>query len=82
MYQIIGKVIGHIEKKNGNKYLVFGSADENKKVLAKYAELWDEVENEIERINESWKLNLTHDDLPLDKQLKFPTLTIVVRRRQ
>ena len=58
--------------------MVFGSTDEDKKVLAKYAELWDEIENEIERINESWKLNLTHDDLPLDKQLKFPAMTTVV----
>ena len=28
-----GKVFGHIEEKNERKYLVFNSADENKKVL-------------------------------------------------
>ena len=42
LYLMIGKVIGHIAEKNGSKYLVFvfgyiylvfGSADENKKVL-------------------------------------------------
>ena len=33
LYLMVGKVIGHIAEKNGSKYLVFGSADENKKVL-------------------------------------------------
>ena len=35
---MIVKVIGHIEENNGNKCLVFGSLDENKEVLKKYAE--------------------------------------------
>ena len=30
LYLMIGEVIGHIEKNNGNKYLVFDSSDENK----------------------------------------------------
>ena len=44
LYQIFGKVDGHIEcncvecRKNGGKYLVFDSTDENK-VLEKYTEL-------------------------------------------
>ena len=56
MYLIIGKVDGHTERsakcnfieceKNGSKYLVFGSTDENKEVLKKYAELWDGIINE------------------------------------
>ena len=32
---MIGEVIGHIEEKNDNKYLVFDSLDENKEVLKK-----------------------------------------------
>ena len=36
LYFIVGKVHGHTEEKNGNKYLVFGSTDKNKKVLKKY----------------------------------------------
>ena len=32
---MIGEVIGHIEEKNDNKYLVFHSSDENKEVLKK-----------------------------------------------
>ena len=44
LYLIIGKVDGHIEENNGNKYLVFDSmelhsTDESKKVLKKYREL-------------------------------------------
>ena len=36
LYFIVGKVDGHTEQKNGNKYLVFGSTDKNKEVLKKY----------------------------------------------
>ena len=35
-----------IEEKNGNKYLVFDSTDENKEVLKKHRELWDGIKNE------------------------------------
>ena len=33
LYFIIGEVDGYIEENNGNKYLVFASADKNKEVL-------------------------------------------------
>ena len=33
LYLMTGKVIGHIEEKNGNKYLVFDSTDENKEIF-------------------------------------------------
>ena len=55
LYLIISKVDGHIEKKNVKKYLVFDSADEKKEVLRKYRELWNEIKNEIETINDSEK---------------------------
>ena len=32
---MIVEVIGHIEEKNGNKYLVFDSSDESKEILKK-----------------------------------------------
>ena len=38
-------------QKNGSKYLVFDSTDENKEVLKKYTELWDGIKNEIQTIN-------------------------------
>ena len=57
LYLIIDKADGFIEEKNGKKNLVFlieqnwNSTDKNKKVLKKYAELWDGIKNEIETIN-------------------------------
>ena len=47
---IIGKVDKRIEENNGNKCLVSDSTDESK-VLKKYTELWDGIENEIEIMN-------------------------------
>ena len=35
LHLLIGEVIGHIEEKNGNKYLVFDSSDESKEILKK-----------------------------------------------
>ena len=89
LYLIIGKVDGHIEEKNGSKYLVFDSTDENKEVLKKYTELWDEIKNEIETINggkkgeygnDFMKIKFNADDnLSLNKPLKLHLLTIIVR---
>ena len=39
LHLIIGEVDGHIKEKDGSKYLVFDSTDENREVLEKYAEL-------------------------------------------
>ena len=89
LYLIIGKVDGHIEEKNGSKYLVFDSTDENKEVLKKYTELWNGIKNEIETINggtegeygkDFMKIKFdTDDNLPLNKPLKLHMLTIIVR---
>ena len=51
LYLITGNVDGHIEERNGSKYLVFDSTDENKEVFKKYIELWNVIKNEIETIN-------------------------------
>ena len=88
MYLIIGKVDGHIEEKNGSKYLVSDSTDENKEVLKKYTVLWNGIKNEMETINggkgeygKDFIKNKfdTDDNLPLNKQLKLHMLTITVR---
>ena len=42
MYFTVGEVDGHIEEKNGNKYLIFNSTDKNKEVNKIYRTLeWD-----------------------------------------
>ena len=43
LYLIVGEADGYIEEKNRNKYLIFAFTDENKKVLEKYTDLWDEI---------------------------------------
>ena len=81
---------GYIEEKNGNKYLIFGdSVNENKGLLKKYTDVWDGIKYEIIAINggkenhygkDYMKIKFnSDDDLPLNKPLKFPTLTIIIR---
>ena len=53
LYLIIGDVDGYIEENNGNKYLTFASTNKNKKVLEKYAKLWNEIKYHIQTINAS-----------------------------
>ena len=89
MHLIIGKVDGFIEEKNGSKYFVFDSTDENKVVLKKYTELWNWIKNDIKTINgvnegkyskDFMQIKFeTDDDLPLNKPLKLHMLTKVVR---
>ena len=38
---LIDHASGYIEEKNGNKYLIFDSVDENKEVLKKCTDFWD-----------------------------------------
>ena len=52
MYLLVNHANGYIEEKNGNRYLVFGdSVNEKKGLLKKYADVWDEINNEIKTIN-------------------------------
>ena len=92
LFLTIGKVDGHIEENNENKYLDFDSKYENKEVLKKDTELWDGINNEIETINSDEcnsveygkdfmkiKFN-TDDNLTLNKPLKLRLLTITIVR--
>ena len=51
LYLHINHASGYIEEKNGNKYLIFDSVDENKEVLKKYADVWDGIKSKIKAIN-------------------------------
>ena len=88
LYFITGGLDEYIEEKNRNKYLIFASADKNKKVLTKYTELLDGIKNMIEKINNKsgeyektfMKIKFDSDDnLLLNKILKLHGLTIIVR---
>ena len=68
LYLMINQMIGHfecnsiecnsVEEKNENKHLVLDEIDENKEILNKYEEVWDDVKKEIETINGGKKLNM------------------------
>ena len=82
LYLIIHSATGHFKEKNGEKYLIIDSTD-------KYEEVWSWIKLEIKILTGGKKLFYeknyariginTDNDLPLDKQLKFPTLVIIIR---
>ena len=89
MYFRINHTSGYIKEKNENKYLVFGSTDENKELLKKYADVLDGIKNEIKPINggkkndygkDYMKIKFNSDEsLLLNKLLKFHAMTIIIR---
>ena len=87
---LINQASGYIEEKNSNKYLIFyDSANENKGLLKKYADVWDGIKNKIKAIygrkennygKDYMKIKVnSNDDLPLNKPLKFHAMTIIMR---
>ena len=58
LYLTIKEMIGQVEEKNENKYLLLDDADESKEVSNKYEEVWESVKNEIETINGGEKSNM------------------------
>ena len=71
-----------------NKYLIFYSTDEKKELLKKYNDVWNGIKSKVEEVS-SGKCDCekdymktqfnSDDDLPLDKPLKFCTMTITIR---
>ena len=90
LYLQVNYPSGYIEETNGNKYLIFDdSVNENREVLKKYADVWNGIKSKIKAINKAKendykkdymkiKFN-SDDDLPLNKQLKFHAMTIIIR---
>ena len=82
LYLIIHSARGYFKEKYGEKYLIIDSTE-------KCEEVFSGIKSEIETINSGKepfygknyaKIGVnTYDDLSLKKQLKFPTLTIVIR---
>ena len=83
---MINQMIGRIEGKNENKYLVLDEIDKNKEVLNKYEEVWEGIKKEIEKINGNENIEYgkdfkkikfeSNDDLPLNKPIKLRNVTI------
>ena len=82
LYLIIHSATGHFKKKNDEKYLILDLTD-------KFEEFWSGIEWEVKIRNGGKELfygknysriEISSDDsLPLKKQIKFPTLTIIFR---
>ena len=82
LYLIIHSVTGYFKEKNDDKYLIFDSTN-------KYEETWPGIRSEIKTLNGGKELFYeknhskvginTDNDLPLNKPIKFPTLTIIIR---
>ena len=89
LYLRINHASAYIEEKNGNKYLIFDSANENKEALKKYADVWDGIKNKVKAINDGIendygkdyiKIKFNSDaDLSLNKPLKFHAMTTIMR---
>ena len=79
---IIHSATGHFKQKYGEKYLIIDSTE-------KYEKVFSGIKSEIEMLNSGKELFYekkntkigvnTEDNLPLKKQLKFLTLTIIIR---
>ena len=82
LYLVIHSATGYFKEKNGKKYLILDSTD-------KCEEVWSGIRSEIKTLNGGKELFYeknyariginTDDDLPLNKPLKFPSLTIIIR---
>ena len=82
MYLIFHSATGYFKEKYGEKYLILDLTE-------KYEEVFSEIKSEIETIESGEKLFYekhyarfginTDDNIPLNKKLKFLTLTIIIR---
>ena len=81
LYLIIHSATGYFKEINGKKYLILDP-------LEKYEEVFSGIKSEIETIKDGEEMYYeknydkigvdTDDNGPLDKKLKFPSLTIII----
>ena len=65
---LINRINGSIEEKDGDKYLSIAFTDRNSEVLRKYY------------MKDYMKIKFnSSDDIPLNKLLNFPTITVIIR---
>ena len=88
LYLRVNHASRYIEEKNENKYLIFDSTDENKDLLRKYNDVWNGIKNKIKAVGsgeceyekDNMKIKFhSDDDLPLNKPLKFHSVTLTIR---
>ena len=89
LYLLIYKIDGFIEEERENKYLKIAFTDNNDEVLRKFMDVLSGIKSSIEKVNNNksgedgkdyMKIKFDSDNkLPLNKQLKFLSVTIVIR---
>ena len=89
LYLLVNRIDGFVDEKEGDKYLNIASTDRNSEVLNKYSEVWNGTKDCIEKINDTksgeydkdyMKIKFNSDeDIPLNKQLSFLSLTVIIR---
>ena len=85
---MINRVKGHFEEQDGDKYLIISPA--NGDTIQKYQEVFDRLKEIVKKINDYSK-PMKHDDnymkikfntddnIPLNKIIYLPTITITIR---
>ena len=88
LYLMINRITGHFEEVDGDKYLIISS--ENGDIMQKYQEVFDGIKEIIKKIND-YSQPIKYDDnymkikfntdanIPLNKIIYFPTITIIIR---
>ena len=79
---MIPSATGYFKEENDEKYLILDA-------IEKYEEVFSGIKSEIETINSGEEMYYekhyakigvnTDDDIPLNKPIKFPSLTIIIR---
>ena len=54
LYSRIDNASGYIKKINEDKYLVFDVTDENKELLKRYHDVFNEIMGKIKKIDDDW----------------------------
>ena len=85
---MISKIKGHFEEVDGDKYLIISSEYDD--IMQKYQEVFDGTKEITKKVNDcsqpikydsnymKIKFN-TDDNIPLNKIIYFPTITIIIR---
>ena len=82
LYLIFQSATGYFKEENDEKHLILDSTEKYKQV---FSVIKSQIEIIISREKMYYEKNYarigvhTNDDMPLNKQIKFPTLTIIIR---
>ena len=88
LYLIFRNVNGYFEEINKSKHLTLVPTNESKEKIKKYEELWSKIRDLIRSVTKNsddydekyMKIKFNSDDeLPLNKVIEIPTITIVLR---